>query len=117
MKTEKGILTKKVESLLAKKLDELIKLPNYLEPFDCIAFRIAIKSIDDSLGEKIPEEFRLELREQIELILLEKDYEKAVIQASVFIDRLVDIPGLDDATEAKIFAGLANIVIGLLLHK
>jgi hypothetical protein len=114
---EKGILTKKTEKKLGQGLDDLIKLPTLLEGFDGAAFTLAIRAIDNNFGEKIPEPYKTELREQFELIFDEENYEEAVKKGFDFIDGLIDIPGIDDETERLIFAGLANIVIGLILNK
>jgi len=111
---EKGILIKELESSLASILDDAIKLNGIWETFDGPAFKIVITAVDDNLGEKIPEPFKTEIRDMLTVILGEKDYAKASDLVSGFVDRLVDIPGLDDPTEKFIFDGIFKVVAGLL---
>ena len=111
---EKGILTKEMEVKLAGWLDDLIKLSAPLEAIDGIVFRIAITAIDNKYGELIPEPYKSELREGLGYVFIEEDYEKAIAAGFKLIDKLVDIPGIDDETEAMIFTGLMQVVIALL---
>ena len=111
---EKGILTSALESKLASMLDDVVKLKGALEAIDGIAFKLAITAIDNNLADKIPEPFKTTAQELLTEILEEKDYAAACALASEFIDGLVDIPGIDDATEKMIFAGIFTVVAGLL---
>ena len=111
---EKGILSAKLEGILANKLDELVKLKGVWESVDGLAFKIVITTIDNNLADKIPEPQKTDIRELLTEILEEKDYDSACQKAADMIDRLIDIPGLDDATEQLIFTGLFTVVAGLL---
>ena len=53
-KWKKGILVKTVETKLAQKLDEVVKLNGLWESIDGIAFKLVISAVDDTLGEKNP---------------------------------------------------------------
>lgn len=114
MGTEKGILTAKLEGILADKLDELVKLKGIWESVDGIAFKIVITTIDNNVAEKIPEPYKTEVRDLLTEILDEKDYAAACDKAADMIDKLIDIPGLDDDTERLIFTGIFTAIAGLL---
>jgi hypothetical protein len=111
---EKGILSSALESKLAEKLDELVKLNGVLEAVDGVAFKIVITAIDNNAAEKIPEPYKTQIAEMLVEILEDQDYQSAALKASELVDSLVDIPGLDDPTEAMIFAGIFTVVAGLL---
>jgi hypothetical protein len=111
---EKGILTSALENQLATKLDDLVKLSGLLEAVDGLAFKLAITAIDNNVADKIPEPYKTALAEVLVQILEEKDYATACQLASDFIDGLIDIPGLDDATEKMIFTGIFTVIAGLL---
>ncbi len=112
---EKGILTKTVEDKLGQKLDDLIKLKGVWEAIDGIAFRLSIKGIDDIFADKIRDDYQEEIQDLITEIIDEQDYNDAVTKGFEFVDSLVDIPGIDDPTEAMLFKGMAEIVIAVLL--
>jgi len=113
--SDKGILTKVVEEKLAAKLDELVKLKGIWESVDGLAFKLTLSALDDNLGEKIPEPYKSGLTSLFTAVLDEGDYETAVGNAFEFLDNVVDIPGLDDETEAMLFEGLATFVIAIIL--
>ena len=114
MEKIKGILTPKMESMLAEKLDEIVKLKGALEAVDGMAFKIAISTIDNNLADKIPEPYKTTIAGMLADILEEKDYAAACSKAADFMDELIDIPGLDDPTEAMIFSGVFTLIAGLL---
>jgi len=111
---EKGILTSALESKLAEKLDELVKLKGVLEAVDGTAFKIAITAIDNNVADKIPEPYKTTIAEVLVDILEDKDYHSACLKAGQFLDDLIDIPGIDDPTEQMIFLGIFTVIAGLL---
>ena len=111
---EKGILTASVESLLASKLDEVVKLKGFWEAVDGVAFKIVITTIDNNLADKIPEEYKLQIRELLTDILEEKDYALACDKAADIIDDLIVFSNVAEATERLIFTGIFTAVAGLL---
>jgi hypothetical protein len=66
------------------------------------------------LAEKIPAEYKDALRDMLTDVLEDSDYESAAYKASELIDSLIDIPGIDDDTEAMIFTGIFTVIAGLL---
>lgn len=114
---EKGILTGKLESSLAKDLDDAIELKGIWEALDGVGFKITISAVDNNLADKIPEPYKTELRELLTEVLEEKDYMAAAEKAAIFVDGLIDIPGLDDPTERMIFVGIFTAVAGLFAKK
>lgn len=112
--SDKGILSKELEVKIANELDELIKLNGFLEIIDGKAFQIILQQIDDNFAEKIPEPYKAELKEMIVTIYEEKDYEAAVNDAMDFLDSLIDVPLLDDESEAMLFRGLATIIFAII---
>jgi len=112
---EKGILTGKLESNLAKELDGVVELKGIWEALDGPAFKIVITTVDNNLAEKIPEPYKTEIRDLLTEVLEEKDYMEAATKAAIFTDRLIDIPGLDDPTERMIFIGIFTAVAGLFI--
>jgi hypothetical protein len=113
-KMEKGILIGKLESVLASALDNVVKLKGIWETFDGPAFKLVITAVDDNLAEKIPEPYKTQIRDMLTKILEEKDYAAACQMAAEFTDSLIDIPGIDDATEKMIFTGIFTVIAGLL---
>ena len=114
-KMEKGILSKELESTLAGLADSAIKLPGVWERLDGTGFKIAIAVIDDNVAEKIPEPYKAQITAILEKILKEKDYDAAAILIADAIDLLVDVPGIDDATEKFMFVGFFTALAGLLI--
>jgi len=112
---EKGILTEKMEIELSNSLDNLVKLKGILESVDGIAFKMVITIIDNNIAEKIPSPYKETLAVLLIDIFEDKDYNAAAEKAAVFVDGLVDIPGLDDPTEAMVFKGIFTTVAGLFI--
>lgn len=111
---EKGILSEKLEQILANELDRLIVLKGILEALDGTAFKLIISVIDNNLAEKIPEPYKTAIAAVLLEIFEEKDFEAAAIKAAELVDGLVDIPGIDDPTERQIFVSIFTIVASLL---
>jgi len=115
MGTEKGILSRELEGKLAAKLDELIVFKNgILEALDGTAFRILITGVDDNAADKIPEPYKTQIRDILNEILINTDYESASQKAADLYHLLVTIPGLDDELERQIFIQVFMMVAHLL---
>jgi len=115
---EKGFLNNEQERYLAKIVDNAIEANGLLELFDGYFAKVAITLIDDYGLEKInvPEDVKGKLSELIDSALVE-DVEKSEEIASEIINSLVDIPGLDEATEGMLFKGAIEIVVGAIIKK
>jgi hypothetical protein len=111
---EKGLLSKAMESKIAKWLDDQVKLDGIFELVDGIAFKLLISQLDNSFGEKIPEPYKTKIQEIIVIVFEEEDIEKAIGTALDFIDEMVDIPYLDDESEKLLFDGLLMVLLSIL---
>lgn len=114
--SDKGLLTKVIEEKLSVALDDLVKVGGLWEHIDGLAFRTFISLMDDTLGEKVPEPYKSEIKELLVMIFEEEDYQEAVAQAFRFADECIDIPGIDDEMENLLFSGLASIVVAAILQ-
>lgn len=112
---EKGILVKTVEAKLAQKLDEVVKLNGLWESIDGIAFKLVISAVDDTLGEKIPEEYKLKIRNLISGIIDEGDFSVAVEMVIDLANEVIDVPGLDDEQEELLFSAAGQMIAAALL--
>ena len=97
------ILTKELRKEFAKKLDDLIKLPVWAEPFDRMLFKIALDYLDEKFGDKVPEKFVDDIQKTVELFI-DDDYIGILEVIPNVINDVVDIPGLDEDLEGKFFA-------------
>jgi len=112
-KLEKGILSRKAEKKIGGTyLDDLISAGMF-EPFDGTAFTFAIRTIDDRFGSKIPEPHQTELRELIDIVIIEEQYDQSIDEACDYLDLVINIPFINDAGEKDIFDGLACIIKGI----
>ncbi len=114
---EKGVLTYRLEEYGGEVIDDMINAPWYLEPLDGYLATQTLRGIDDNYGDKVPEPYKTQIRERLDEIVMEQNYEEAVKKGFAFIDSIIDIPGFTDEEEALIFQGLARIIIGMILKK
>ncbi len=99
---------------LVKKLDSYIKLKNPIaEMFDGVVLNAALKYLDQNYGDKIPSEFTMDIQEAIEHFVNE-DWEGLASVVPDVIEKIVDIPGLDDDLEGKFFAINAKAIFEFL---
>ena len=97
------ILTKELRKQLSKKIDDLIKLPNWAEPFDRLVLNYALDYIDENYGEKVPLKFQDDIQKTVELFVND-DYTGILEVIPSVINEIVDIPGLDEDLEGKFLA-------------
>lgn len=109
-----GILTKSMESLISTWLDDQVKLNGIYEAIDGLAFKLVISQLDNNFGDKIPEPYKEQLKQTITVIFEEKDYEKAISDTFIFLDELIDVPYIDDESEALMFQGFMSIVMSII---
>ena len=117
MSESKGILNEKTEDLAAQLLDELVhwKSP-IMERLDKKLFKVAIKTIDNTLLEKIPEEWQNPLEPIVELAL-EGKWEEAGELIAKHVNDQIDIPFLDEESESLLFNSVISLVMGLIMSK
>lgn len=97
------ILTKELRKAFAKKLDDLIKLPAWAEPFDRMILNVALNYIDENYSDKIPVKFVDDIQKTVELFVND-DYVGILDVIPNVINDIVDIPGLDEDLEGKFLA-------------
>ena len=97
------ILTKELRKALAKKIDDLIKLPNWAEPFDRMVLNYALDYIDEKYGDSVPFEFQDDIQKTVELFIND-DYVGILEVIPSVLNQIVDIPGLDEDLEGKFLA-------------
>lgn len=97
------ILEKELRKRLAKKLDDLIKLPALIEPFDQMGFNFAFKYLDENYGDKVPLKFVDDIQKAVNCFV-DDDYEGLLEVVPNVINDIVDIPGLDEDLEGQFLA-------------
>lgn len=110
---ENGILSSKLEGILADELDKLVVLKGILEAVDGTAFKLVISVIDNNIANKIPEPYKTAIAGVLLDVFEDKDFDSAALKAAELVDGLVDIPGLDDHTEKEIFISIFTIIASL----
>ena len=97
------ILTDSQRKELSKKIDDLIELPGWAEPFDRIILTMGLNYLDDKYGDKVPEKFVEDIQKVVDYFVTD-NYAGIVDVIPNVINKIVDIPGIDEDTEGKWFA-------------
>lgn len=112
---EKGILTSEQEKQLAVIVDEALDLKNkLLELIDGFVFKALISTLDNKVLDKIREDIKSQLAELVDAIL-EEDLSLAEAICAQIINKLVDVPALEEADEELIFKGAIELIIGAVM--
>lgn len=111
---DKGILTVVQEKKLAQILDDAVKVSGVFELIDGYLFKILLTFLDDTYADKLSVEIKTELGQLAEA-LMASDWDAAELVATSIINRLVNIPGLDEDSEGLLFKGIIEIVVGAVL--
>ena len=111
---DKGILTVVQEKKLAQILDDAVKVSGVFELIDGYLFKILLTFLDDTYADKLSVEITTELGQLAEA-LMASDWDAAELVATSIINRLVNIPGLDEDSEGLLFKGIIEIVVGAVL--
>ncbi len=73
MEERKGLFTPAQEDFLAKLLDNMVKFKNpFLEMVDGMVFKVLIQTADNQVIDRIPEEFKVDLRLLIDAAMAEQ---------------------------------------------
>lgn len=113
MSNKKGILTKEREKFLADFLDEKVKAKGLLEQFDGLIFRGVILLIDDYAIEQLNDPIKEKLSTLVDM-LVEGKYDEAALLVGELLDIVIDIPNIDDSTEAMIFKQAILFILNLV---
>lgn len=97
------ILSKELRKELVKKIDSLIKLPVWAEPFDGLLLNAGFKYLDENYSDRVPQKFKDNIVEAVECFVAE-DWENLAMVIPEVISEIVDIPGLDEDLEGKFLA-------------
>lgn len=114
MSDNKGILTSAQESKFAELLDKVVKVGGLLEFIDGYIFKALITFLDDKYADKLAVEIKEMLSKLIDAVLNE-DVEWAEQIATDIINKLVDIPVLDEEAEGLLFKGVIEMLVGAVL--
>lgn len=110
------ILTKEKRDALVDKIDELIKFPAWVEMWDGAVMKAALKWLDESYGDKVPEEFKDDINSIVDFFIA-GDYENIVLVATPqFLDQIINIPGLDEETEDQLMAVLVKAIFEIIKY-
>lgn len=109
------ILNDDNRKFLAGVIDDAIEAKGILELVDGVAARIILNVVDNFVDNKItvPDEIKLDLNELVEAVK-EKDIEAVEEIAATLLDRLIDIPGIDDEGEKILFEGTIKMLVGAI---
>lgn len=106
-----GIFTKEQEVKLAQILDDVVKVGGIVEIIDGYVFKAIIGFVDDEFVDRLPEDLKLELSELAQAVL-DEDVDQAEMLAGQLINRLIDVPLIDESTEGVIFNGIITFIVG-----
>ena len=121
----KGIITKQQEKEFAQLLDKVVKWDKigektgnkiikialgFVEMFDGKFFELGITYLDDTLADKLDEELK-PFAGGFVIACTEKDYENIELNGQMLLNKLVDIPGITEDTEAIFLSGMLKGLI------
>lgn len=110
----KGLLNQDQEEFLAGVLDEFFKFKNPLmETFDKVAFKLMIQVGDNTGLDKIKEQWKELLIPIIDAAVL-LDVEETRRLATDALNRVIDIPELDEDTELMVFDAFTRFVVAAI---
>ncbi len=113
----KGLISPEGEEMLARLADEKVNWKNpIMESVDYRMFLIVIKTIDNNLLERVPEEWQSPL-EPIIAAALNEEWELAGTLVADLANEKIDIPFLDEESEAMLFNAIISLVLGLIMGK
>lgn len=111
---EKGVLTSVQEQKLAQVLDDLVKAKGLLELADGYVFKLLITFLDDKFADKLNVEIKEHLANLADALLV-GNWDGAEEVATIIINKLIDIPLLDETSEGLLFKGIVEFIVGAVL--
>jgi hypothetical protein len=110
-----GFISKDLTRRVAQRLDNLIRLKGIAELVDGPVLKLAIDLFDETLGDRVPIEYRDDI-----IVLLEAfaddDYSKVTNTAATTVNKLIDIPGSDEDLEQVWLAANLQMLGNFILH-
>lgn len=113
MTERKGLFTPTQEDFLAKLLDEVVKFRNpFLEMVDGMVFKVLIQTADNQALDKIPEEWKEELRKLVDAAM-EKQWNEV---RALVVDLAVDKADFFKNKEASLlfFDGISKLIMATI---
>ena len=117
MSERKGLLTPEQEKFLGELIDEKVKFKNpILEAIDGSVFKVLITVIDDNLGDKLPDEEWQNPLAEIANAAMAEDWDLVQSLGAKLLDSKINIPGVDDISEAMIFDSGIKLIVSIILQ-
>jgi len=114
MDERKGLLTVQQEEFLAGVLDEFFKFKNPLmETFDKMAFRMIIQVGDNTGLDKLKDTWKEVLIPIVDAGIL-LDAEEVRRLSTDALNKMIDIPSLDEETELMVFDSFTRFVVAAI---
>ncbi|WP_159521763.1 hypothetical protein [Sunxiuqinia indica] len=107
------VFTPETKKLIAKAGDDMIKLPFYAEPFDGPALKIVLNFLDEKADKFIPDDIDPLLNQSINMAF-EGNYSEASELAGTALNKVIDIPLLEEDTEQVMFVDGVRFIIRLV---
>ena len=109
------VFTDSTKDGLVKIVDDAIKLGVVGELLDNLAIRGAVNVIDFYGDKIIPDDYDPFINEVIQLILEEK-YALAAEKAGSLMNKLIDLPVMDETTEEFVFVQGMKFLVSMLMN-
>ena len=97
------ILKKELRKALAQKIDDIIKLPALVEPFDGLVLNVCFNHLDENYGDKVPKRFVDDIQRAVECFIND-DWDGLLAVIPNVLNDIVDIPGLNEDLEGQFMA-------------
>lgn len=112
--SDKGILDSSQETQFADLVDKLIKVGPILEIVDGYFFKIIITVLDDKYADQLSVEIKEMLSDLIDAVF-EEDIEEVQAICTEIINRLVNVPALDEETEGLLFKSIVQLLVAAVM--
>jgi len=107
------VLTDETKDLIVKVGDDVIKLPFWAEPFDGPALKWLITYVDKQGDKIIPDDIDPLINSAIKAGL-EGDWDVAEVQIATALNKLVDIPLLDEDAEQSLLVNATKVIVDVI---
>lgn len=112
--SDKGVFNSDQEIQFADLVDKLIKVGPILEIVDGYFFRIVITVLDDKYADQLSVEIKEMLSDLIDAVF-EEDVEEVQSICTEIINRLVNVPALDEETEGLLFKAMVQLLVAAVM--
>jgi hypothetical protein len=109
----KGVLTVEQEKKLSELIDNAVKLKGLAELLDGYIAKAVLTFIDDKYADQLKEDVKVQLSALIDAVI-NNDIPLAETLAADVVNKLVDLPGLEEEDEGLIFKGVIEFIVGVV---